>query len=100
MTVRTSPTVPYPSEQIESDATLSAALQLLHRQDTGLVICDGGEPVAVMMTPSAFAELRKLVFDLELKAALLEGELDIARGDIVEHAEMDELFATYSRGNR
>ena len=100
MTVRTSPTVAYPSEQIDTTATLSAVLQQLHQDDSGLVVCDGGAAVAIVLTPFAFAELRKLVFDLELKAALLEGELDIARGDIVEHAEMDELFATYSRGNR
>ena len=90
--MRTSPTVPYPSEQIESDATLSAALQLLHLQESGLVICDDGEPVAVMMTPSAFAALRKLVFDLELKADLLEARLDIANDDLFDQSEIEQML--------
>jgi hypothetical protein len=90
--MRTSPTVPYPSEQIDSAVSLSAALQLLHRQDTGVVICDGGEAVAVMLTPSAFAALRKLVFDLELKADLLEARLDIANGDLFDQSEIEQML--------
>ena len=66
-------------------ANAARVLKDLADQDAPLVITQHGRPAAVVLSPAAFDELREKQRFLE---AVIEGMVDVERGDVVEQGKV------------
>lgn len=69
-------------------------LRDLAGQEEPIVITQNGKPVAVLLSPSAFEDIRARHEYLE---AVARGIEDADRGDVVEHKKVKEWLASWGK---